>query len=52
MKHIGTSRVSACRPLSRGGWVEPGRHDFSRSLVPILDTGGLIWEHESTPQTK
>jgi hypothetical protein len=26
------------------GWIEIGQGDYSRSLVRILDIGGLIWE--------
>ncbi|MEM6785420.1 MAG: hypothetical protein AAF624_16990 [Bacteroidota bacterium] len=28
----------------RDGWVEIGYNDFSRSLVRVLDQGGLVWE--------
>ena len=33
--------------LSGDGWIELGQDDFSRSLVRILDTGGLIWESDA-----
>ena len=26
------------------GWLEIGRDSYSRSLVRVLDEGGLIWE--------
>jgi len=27
-----------------GGWIELGRDDDSRSLIRVLDIGGLLWE--------
>ncbi|MDQ3397119.1 MAG: hypothetical protein M3511_04990 [Deinococcota bacterium] len=27
-----------------GGWIELGRDDYSRSLIRVLDIGGLLWE--------
>jgi hypothetical protein len=32
--------------LNRNGTIELGQNDFSRSLVRILDIGGLIWESD------
>ena len=32
--------------LSGAGWIELGQDDYSRSLVRILDIGGLLWESE------
>jgi len=32
--------------LNGDGWIELGQDDFSRSLVRILDIGGLIWESD------
>lgn len=32
--------------LNRDGTIELGQDDFSRSLVRILDIGGLIWESD------
>jgi hypothetical protein len=26
------------------GWIELGQDDYSRSLICILDEGGMIWE--------
>lgn len=43
--------ASLCPNLSawsRDGWFAVGRDDFSRSFVRVLDTGGLIWEGDST----
>lgn len=28
------------------GWIELGQDDYSRSLIRILDIGGLVWESE------
>lgn len=28
------------------GWIEIGRDDYSRSLIRILDIGGMIWESQ------
>ena len=33
------------------GWIELGRDDYSRSLVRILDIGGLLWESEKSYAT-
>lgn len=27
-----------------GGWIELGQDDYSRSLIRVLDIGGLLWE--------
>lgn len=27
-----------------GGWIELGRDDCRRSLVRVLDIGGMLWE--------
>lgn len=32
--------------LDGRGWIELGQDDFSRSMVRILDIGGLIWESD------
>jgi hypothetical protein len=32
--------------LDGDGWIELGQDDFSRSLVRILDIGGMIWESD------
>jgi hypothetical protein len=37
--------------LSGDGWIELGQDDFSRSLVRILDIGGLIWESDQRYKT-
>ncbi|MBK1719157.1 hypothetical protein [Thiocystis violacea] len=28
------------------GWIEIGRDEYSRSLIRILDLGGMVWEGE------
>jgi hypothetical protein len=30
------------------GWIEIGQDDYSRSLIRVLDIGGMVWE--SPPQ--
>lgn len=30
------------------GWIELGRDDYSRSMIRILDPGGMIWEGKSS----
>jgi len=37
--------------LGGDGWIELGQDDFSRSLVRILDSGGLIWESDERYET-
>lgn len=37
--------------LGGGGWIELGQDDYSRSLVRILDIGGLIWESDARYDT-
>ncbi len=37
--------------LSGDGWIELGQDDFSRSLVRILDIGGMIWESDQRYKT-
>lgn len=32
------------RWIADNGWIEIGQDDYSRSLVRILDIGGMIWE--------
>ena len=27
-----------------GGWIELGRDEYSRSLIRVLDIGGMLWE--------
>ena len=27
-----------------GGWIELGQDEFSRSMIRVLDIGGLLWE--------
>lgn len=34
-----------------GGWVELGQDDFSRSMIRVLDIGGLLWEGEEEYET-
>jgi hypothetical protein len=26
------------------GWIELGQNDYSRSMIRILDDGGMVWE--------
>ena len=28
------------------GWIELGQDNYSRSLIRVLDIGGMIWESE------
>ena len=28
------------------GWIELGQDDYSRSLIRILDEGGMVWESQ------
>ena len=28
------------------GWIELGADEYSRSMVRVLDLGGLVWESE------
>lgn len=35
----------------KDGWIELGRDDFSRSLVRVLDIGGMVWEGEEEYET-
>lgn len=37
--------------LGGDAWIELGQNDFSRSLVRILDSGGLIWESDERYET-
>ena len=37
--------------LGGDAWIELGQDDFSRSLVRILDIGGLIWESDQRFET-
>jgi len=30
------------------GWIELGQDDYSRSLIRILDEGGMIWESKES----
>lgn len=34
-----------------GGWIELGRDDFSRSMIRVLDIGGLLWEGKENYDT-
>ncbi len=27
-----------------GGWIELGRDEYRRSLIRVLDIGGMLWE--------
>jgi len=33
------------------GWIEIGRDGFSASFIRVLDTGGLVWESQTTHET-
>ncbi len=35
----------------KDGWIELGRDDYSRSLVRVLDIGGMVWEGEKEYET-
>lgn len=37
--------------LGGDAWIELGQDDFSRSLVRILDIGGMIWESDERYET-
>lgn len=28
----------------KDGWIEIGRDDYSRSMIRVLDIGGMVWE--------
>ena len=34
-----------------GGWIELGRDDNSRSMIRVLDIGGMLWEGEDDYET-
>jgi len=31
----------------RDGWIEIGRDDYSKSMVRIMDEGGMVWKGKS-----
>jgi len=33
------------------GWIEIGQDEFSRSLVRLLNEGGMVWESEDSHGT-
>lgn len=33
------------------GWIEPGRDDYSRSYIRVLDIGALVWEGRERYET-
>ncbi len=35
----------------KDGWIELGRDDYSRSLIRVLDIGGMVWEGEEEYET-
>lgn len=37
--------------LGGDGWIELGQDEVSRSLVRILDIGGMIWESDQHYRT-
>jgi hypothetical protein len=37
--------------IENQGWIELGQTDYSRSMIRVLDIGGLIWESERDYQT-
>lgn len=37
--------------LNGDGWIELGQDDFSRSMIRILDIGGMIWESNERYET-
>ena len=34
-----------------GGWIELGRDEYSRSMIRVLDIGGMLWEGETSYET-
>ena len=34
-----------------GGWIELGQDEFSRSMIRVLDIGGMLWEGKDTYDT-
>jgi hypothetical protein len=39
-----SSRYPNISSWVRDGWIEIGRDDYSRSMVRIMDEGGMVWE--------
>lgn len=37
--------------VQSGGWIEVGQDDYSRSLIRVLDTGGMLWESDEEYET-
>jgi hypothetical protein len=33
------------------GWIEIGQDEYSRSLVRLLNEGGMVWESDDTHRT-
>ena len=33
------------------GWIEIGQDEYSRSLVRLLNEGGMVWESDDTHST-
>ena len=33
------------------GWIKLGQDDYSRSMIRVLDIGGMLWEGKDTYQT-
>lgn len=42
-----SSRYPNISSWVRDGWIEIGRDDYSRSMVRIMDEGGMVWEVKS-----
>ena len=36
--------------IENQGWIEIGQDEYSRSMVRVLDEGGMVWE--SDPKSK
>jgi hypothetical protein len=45
-KTFETAYPNLSRWIEAFGWIEMGQDDYSRSLIRILDTGGMIWESQ------
>ena len=37
--------------IDRFGWIELGSDEYSRSLIRVLNEGGMVWESDDTHQT-
>jgi len=37
--------------INEQGWIELGQDEHSRSMVRVLDEGGLVWEGKNSYKT-